>query len=181
MEASLESDEVMTPETVQQYVDRILSFSEGRDPLDVLASTAGRLRTLVESTPAGRWARRPAEGRWSAREVLAHLADAEVVAAWRMRSILAQDGVPIQAFDQNTWAAAFKYADVDVRESLATFTAVRGSLLSLLRRVAGTRLEHHGLHAERGRETVPHLLRLYAGHDLNHLTQIERLVLEHEN
>jgi hypothetical protein len=98
-----------------------------------------------------------------------------------MRSILAQDGVPIQAFDQNAWAAAFKYADVDVSESLATFTAVRESLLSLLRRVDGTRREHHGLHAERGRETVPHLLRLYAGHDLNHLTQIERLVLDHEN
>lgn len=165
------------PETPQQYIARILSFAEGRDPLSVLSGTTDRLRLLVQSTPPDRWARRPAEDRWSAREVLAHLADVEIVTGWRMRSVLAHDGVPIQAFDQNAWAGAFKYAETDVQESLATFTAARASLLSLLRRVDPERLEHHGMHAERGKETVPHLLRLYAGHDLNHLSQIERLVL----
>jgi hypothetical protein len=164
-------------ETTEQYVDRILSFSNGRDPIAVLTNTPARLRALVDSTPAERWTTRPASDRWSAAIILAHLADAEIVGAWRIRSIIASDGVPIQAYDQDAWAASFKYDEVDVRQSLATFSAVRSSNLSLLRRVDEARLEHHGIHSERGRETVRQLIRLYAGHDLNHLGQIERLVL----
>ena len=166
----------MTTESVEQYIARILSFSEGKDPLTVLGSTAGRLRRLWKSTKPEQWTRRRAEGQWSAAEVLAHLADAEVVAGWRVRSILASDAYPLQAFDQDVWADAFRYGDVNPSESLETFTALRESLLSLLRRVDRSRLEHHGLHAERGKESIPHLLRLYAGHDLNHLTQIEQRV-----
>jgi uncharacterized damage-inducible protein DinB len=163
-------------ETVDQYIARILSFADGTDPMEVLRTTGDRLRALVASTPADRWTRRPEPDRWSAGEVLAHLADVEIVTGWRLRSILAHDGVPIQAFDQNAWAAAFRYPEADLQESLATFTTARASLLSLLKRVDPARLEHHGMHAERGRETVPHLIRLYAGHDLNHVAQIERLV-----
>jgi DinB superfamily len=164
----------MAAETVDQYITRILSFSDGKDPLVVLRGTGPRLRELRATTEPERWRTQHAPGQWSAGQVLAHLADAEVVAAWRVRSILAQDGVPLQAFDQNVWAEAFKYAEVDPDESLASFTAVRTSLLSLLGRVDAFRLEHHGMHAERGRETIAHLLRLYAGHDLNHLAQIEQ-------
>jgi uncharacterized damage-inducible protein DinB len=165
-------------ETPGQYVARIVANVGDRDPMAVLASTAGRLRELVDSTPAARWRERPAPDRWTAREVLAHLADCEIVAGWRVRSILGRDGVPLQPFDQDAWASAFKYADAEERESLVTFSAARTSLLSLLTRVDRSRLDHHGMHAERGRETIAHLVRLYAGHDLNHLAQIERLVTE---
>lgn len=164
------------PETAQQYIARILSNSEGQDGLTVLAGTAGRLRALLDSTPPARWRERPAPGRWSAAEVLAHLADAEIVAGWRVRSILAASGTPLQAFDQDAWAEAFKYAEVDPAESLGLFAAARASLLSLLGRVDRSRLSHHGMHAERGQETVTHLIQLYAGHDINHLKQIEALV-----
>ena len=163
-------------ETAAEYVARILSFSEGQDPLAVLRETPQRLRALLDSTPPEVWCRKPAPDRWSAAEVLAHLADAEIVSGWRVRSVLGRDGVPLQAFDQDEWARAFKYGEVEPREALATFTAARASLLSLLARVDSARLEHHGMHAERGRETIAHLVRLYAGHDRNHLTQIERLV-----
>jgi uncharacterized damage-inducible protein DinB len=163
-------------ETAAEYVQRILAFANGRDPLTVLASTTDRLRTLVESTPLERWDSKPAPDRWSAREVLAHLADCEIVAGWRVRSILAHDGVALQPFDQNEWASAFKNHAADLHESLETFSAGRASLLSLLTRVDPDRLEHHGVHGERGRETIGHLMRLYAGHDLNHLTQIDRLL-----
>src|SRR5512134_532108 len=100
-------------ETAQQYIARILENSAGQDGLTVLAATPGRLKTLLESTPHARWMARPEPHRWSAGEVLAHLADAEVVTGWRIRSILATDGTPIQAFDQDEWAAAFKYGDTD--------------------------------------------------------------------
>jgi DinB superfamily len=164
-------------ETTEQYVERILSFSNGRDPIAVLTNTPARLRALVDSTPVERWTTRPAPDRWSAAVILAHLADSEIVGAWRLRSIIASDDVAIQAYDQDAWAAAFKYEEADVRQSLATFSTVRSSNLLLLRRVEDHRLDHHGMHAERGRESVRQLIRLYAGHDLNHLGQIERLVL----
>jgi hypothetical protein len=163
-------------ETAAQYISRILGHVERHDALTVLASTPDRLKALLHTTTREDWMTRPAPGRWSAAEVLAHLADCEVVAGWRVRSILATDGVPLQPLDQDIWADAFKYADVDVGEALATFTAGRASLLSLLARVDPARLDHHGMHAERGKETVRHLIRLYAGHDLNHLKQIEALV-----
>jgi hypothetical protein len=164
------------PETAQQYIARILKNSEGLDGLTVLAETPVRLEALLEGSSRERWLTRPEPGRWSAAEVLAHLADAEIVTGWRIRSILAADGTPLQAFDQDVWADAFKYGKVDPAESLATFTAARNSLLSLLRRVDPERRLHHGLHAERGKETIGHLMQLYAGHDINHLKQIEAML-----
>jgi hypothetical protein len=164
------------PETAQEYIARILSNSEGQDGLAVLGRTAGRLKALLDASSSEQWRRRPAPDRWSAGEVLAHLADAELVTAWRMRSILASSGTPIQAFDQDEWSRAFKYQEIDPVESLRTFTAARASLLSLLARVDQSRHQHHGLHAERGKETITHLIQLYAGHDINHVKQIEALV-----
>ena len=163
-------------ETAAQYIARILSHVEGHDGLATLGTTAGRLQGLLDSSPRDRWTSQPASGGWSAAAVLAHLADAEIVAGWRVRSVLATDGVSLQPFDQDLWADAFKYGQIDPAESLATFSAVRASLLSLLGRVDPSRHAHHGRHAERGQETIGHLIRLYAGHDLNHLKQIEALV-----
>ena len=163
-------------ETAHEYIARILSHSAGQNGLTVLGQTADRLKALLDSTAPEKWRRRPEPGRWSAGEVLAHLADVEIVSGWRVRSILASDGTPLQAFDQNAWAEAFKYAEVEPVESLRTFTAARASLLSLLDRVDPSRRTHHGLHAERGQETIAHLIQLNAGHDINHLKQIEALV-----
>ena len=109
-------------------------------------------------------------------QILAHLADAEIVGAWRFRSVLASDGVPLQAFDQNTWAAAFKYEETDPFQSWRLFEANRAALVALLRRVDQSRYAHFGMHEERGRESIEHLMRLNAGHDRNHLAQIERLL-----
>ena len=162
-------------ETPQHYIDRILGNVGEEDPWQVLESTAARLRALTAGRTRAELAASPDPSRWSVVQILAHLADAEVVAGWRLRSILAADGVPIQAFDQDRWAAAFKYAEVDPGESLDLFEASRRANLSLLRRVDPALHAHHGLHAERGKETITHLVRLYAGHDLNHLRQVEAL------
>jgi tRNA-binding protein len=165
-------------ETPQAYIDRILSFVADREPFEVLASTARHLRALIVGRTRDELSRRPDPSRWSTVQILAHLADAEVVASWRLRSIIATDGVPLQPFDQNTWASTFKYADADPFESLQEFDVLRRSNLSLLRRVDQALLANHGMHAERGQETVTHLVRLYAGHDLNHLAQVRRLIDE---
>ena len=165
-------------ETAQQYIARITGHVGDTDPWILLAEAPERLRSLIEraSPSALTWKRTPES--WSIAEIAAHLADAEIVGAWRIRSILAQDNVPLQAFDQNAWASGLAYADTPAKDSVALFAAVRQATLQLLRRVDPARHQHAGLHAERGRESITHLVRLYAGHDLNHLEQIERILTE---
>ena len=165
-------------ETPQDYTARILSNVRDKDAWSVLASTPDRLRELVAGRTREALSRTPDPARWSVVQILAHLADSEIVGAWRFRSVLAADGVPLQAYDQNVWAEAFRYGDTDPIESLEVFAANRQATLSLLRRVDPSLHANHGVHAERGRETIEHLVRLYAGHDVNHLEQIERLVGE---
>jgi hypothetical protein len=161
-------------ETVDAYIARILGYIGDQEPLTILASTADRLRALTAGRTREDLSRRPDPSRWSAGEILAHLADAEVVGSWRFRSVLASNAVPLQAYDQNAWAATFRYADADPSESLQFFESARAANLSLLRRVDPALYTNYGMHAERGKETIAHLIRLYAGHDLNHVSQVEQ-------
>jgi hypothetical protein len=163
-------------ETPSEYTRRILSYAEGKEPLAVLEATPGRLRTIVRKTPAAVLRRQPAPGRWSPAQIIAHLADSEIVGSYRMRMILAHNGTAIQAFDQDEWATNLAYQTADPDESVDLFEATRVANLRLLRRVDPRLHENYGMHSERGKETISHLIRLYAGHDLNHLVQIERIV-----
>jgi DinB superfamily len=165
-------------ETFEQYSARLLSLSQGKDALSVLTDTPGRISALIagRSVDDLRWTTSPS--RWSIAQILAHLSDAEIVGAYRFRMILGAPGTAIQAFDQDAWAREMDYATRDAAASLALFSAVRASLLQLVRGLSDEKLDRFGIHAERGKESVRHLIALYAGHDLNHLAQIERLVAE---
>jgi hypothetical protein len=163
-------------ETPSEYTRRILSYAEGTDPLAVLEATPERLRRIVQNTPPATLRRQPAPGKWSPAQIIAHLADAEIVASYRIRMIIAHNGVDIQAFDQDEGATNLAYEATDPGESVDLFDATRVANLRLLRRVDPRLHDNYGLHAERGRESVSHLIRLYAGHDLNHLGQIERIL-----
>jgi uncharacterized damage-inducible protein DinB len=162
-------------ETAQQYINRILGYVEGKDPLKVQKSTAKKMEKLIKPLSKKQIRRRPAPGKWSIAEILAHLADAEVVGSWRMRLILGADGTPIQAFDQDVWAKTFRYEGQDPKHSLKVFRVLRENNLSLLRSVPRKLWENHGLHSERGKETIAHIVRMFAGHDLNHLQQVEKI------
>jgi DinB superfamily len=162
-------------ETAQQYSKRILSHIDGKDPLKVQKNTAKKLDKLTRRLSKKEIRRRPAPGKWSIAEILAHLADAEVVGSWRIRQILGADGTPIQAYDQNVWAETFRYEDRDPRESLKLFRVLRENNLLLLKSVPRKLWENHGMHAERGKETIAQIVRMFAGHDLNHLQQIEKI------
>ena len=83
---------------------------------------------------------------------------------------------PIQAFDQDAWSRALHAESSDTHRSLTLFAAIRESMLPLLRGLNAEELDRYGMHSERGKESVRHLLALYAGHDRNHLAQIERLL-----
>ena len=165
-------------ETPQAYTARLLGNVGEADPWTVISSTARRLRDLIAGRTVEELSRTPDPSKWTVVQILAHLADAEVVAGWRFRSILAWDGIPLQPFDQDAWATIFRYAETDPFESCQLFEVNRASLLALLERVDRERHANHGMHAERGRETIEHLIRIYAGHDLNHLRQIEALVAQ---
>ena len=93
-----------------------------------------------------------------------------------MRQILGAPGTPIQAFDQDAWAAAGHYEKRDARKSLEQFRVLREANLALLKSLTPEQWKHHGMHAERGVETIEHIVRMMAGHDLNHLAQVERIV-----
>lgn len=163
-------------ETPQQYTQRMLNLSSSKDPLRVQRSTPGKVAALIKGRSKKHLARRPEPGKWSIAEVLAHLADAELVIGYRIRLMLASNGTAIQAFDQDAWAEAFNYSRRDPRISLETFRALRENNLRLLSSVPRKLWENYGQHEERGKETVDHLVRMIAGHDLNHLKQVEAIV-----
>ena len=163
-------------ETFEEYSARLLSLSQGRDALSVLADTPGRIGALIagRSQEDLRWTTSPS--RWSIAQILAHLADAEVVGAYRFRMILGAPGTAIQAFDQDRWAAEHAYARARPRASLEAFAAMRAFNLRLLRSIPSSAWRRYGVHSERGKETVEKYARMMAGHDLNHLAQIERIL-----
>ncbi len=116
-------------ETPQQYTQRILSHAQGQDAIKVQSSTNKKLARLVKGISTAKLRKRPAPDKWSVAEILAHLADAELVIGWRMRSILGAPGTPIQAFDQNAWVASLHYEKRDPRAIRSSFTALCARLI----------------------------------------------------
>lgn len=165
-------------ETAQQYIQRILGNLEGQQPLKVQASTAKNIEKLLKGVPAAKLRKRPEPDKWSVTEIVAHLADTEIVGGFRMRMILGAPGTPIAAFNQDAWVVAGHYDKRDVRKSLEQFRAIRDANLTLLKTLTPEQWKHHGIHSERGEETIEHIVRMFAGHDLNHTKQIERIVAQ---
>jgi uncharacterized damage-inducible protein DinB len=162
-------------ETPQQYIQRILGFVEGKEPIAIQKETAKKLEKLTKPLSKKQLSARPAPGKWSIAEILAHLADAEIAGSWRIRLILGSNGTPVQAYDQDVWASTFNYAARDPKASLETFRLLRKNNLDLLQSIPNHLWENYGMHAERGKETIAHIVRMFAGHDLNHLSQVEKI------
>jgi uncharacterized damage-inducible protein DinB len=165
-------------ETPQQYTQRMLSYSQGKEPLALQQATPRKLAALLKRKNKKQLARRPAPGKWSVAEIVAHLADAEIAISWRLRQTLSSNAIPLQAFDQDVWATTFDYAHRDPKESLESFRVLRNANMALLKSVPRKLWENYGIHQERGNESVAHVVRMIAGHDLNHLQQIERILKE---
>jgi hypothetical protein len=163
-------------ETAQEYTQRLLGYLDGKPGLRVQQATPQRLSLLTKRVDRKKLAKRPAPGKWSVAEILAHMADSELAVAWRLRMILTSDGVPIQAYDQDVWARTFNYSRRDPKDSLERFRILRASNVALLKNVPKNLLGNYGMHAERGKETISHLINMVAGHDLNHLRQVENIV-----
>lgn len=147
------------------------SWLGGSDPLEVIRDTPGRCALAIQGLTSEALNRIPAPGKWSVRDILCHLADCEVVFAFRLRQALAEDRHVIQPFDQDRWAAT--YAHYEANAALAVFSSVRLWNLAL---IAGLGPDSFGKtlnHPERGDMTFQTVVETMAGHDLNHLRQIE--------
>jgi uncharacterized damage-inducible protein DinB len=144
---------------------------EDRDPLAVTRATPARLQSLIATLGADKLNAPAAPGKWSVRDILSHLADCEVVFAFRLRQALAQDRHIIQPFDQDDWAAT--YSRYDAHTALATFTAIRQWNLALIAGLAAEDFNKPLNHPERGDMTLRVVIETMGGHDLNHLRQVE--------
>jgi hypothetical protein len=164
-------------ETFEAYRDRLLGYLGAEDPVAVQQATPGQLERRLAAAAPAELTRCPAPGKWSVAEVVAHLADAELAMGWRLRLMLAQPGAALTAWDENAWAEHLGYAQQDARLSAALFRTLRESNLRLLEAAPRAQwAQCFGIHEQRGRQTVEEVVRLTAGHDLNHLQQIDRIV-----
>ena len=150
-------------------------YLDGR-PLDaILSSTAEQLGALIAAIGPEKSAVRPVPGKWSPAEILCHLADCELVFGFRLRQTLAEDAPTIQPFDQEKWAET--YPAISTEQALATFSAVRRWNLMLIAAALPAAANRPVTHPERGLMTFQTLVDTMAGHDLNHLAQLQKLAV----
>jgi hypothetical protein len=148
-------------------------FLNGRDPRDVIAETPTKLSALAGRLGADGVERSLAPGKWSVRQILCHLADCEIVFAFRLRQALAEPNHVIQPFDQDQWSKP--YASLEAGAALDVFSAVRRWNLALLETASPEDFVKRLSHPERGEMTFQTVVETMGGHDLNHLGQIETI------
>ena len=154
------------------------SFLDGRPVETILATTGGALAQHFEVIGAHRVKLEPAPGKWSASEIVCHLADCELVFGFRLRQTLAEDSPTIQPFDQEKWAAASGYAGFPAPDALRSFIEIRNWNLLLIRHALPAAASRPLIHPERGAMTFMTVVETMAGHDLNHLAQLERIAAQ---
>jgi len=147
-----------------------------RNALDVIAESPKQLAALVERLGARGLQRSLAPGKWPARYIVCHLADCETAFAFRLRQALAEPYHIIQPFDQDAWAK--RYTLLPAAAALEAFTALRRWNLALLDTVSLADLSKKLTHPERGDMEFHVVVETMAGHDLNHLRQLETIAAQ---
>jgi hypothetical protein len=159
------------------YVRGLLDLLGSRDPLDVLSEMMPWLTTRLRGVAEPVLRRPEAPGKWSVVEVIQHLADSDLVAGFRVRMVLSEERPLLQGYDQDRWASEFRYREVPLALALDQLRVLRAANLHLWKQLSPQQLERVGHHAERGPESVGHILRLMGGHDLVHRQQIDRILV----
>ncbi|HWF10684.1 MAG TPA: DinB family protein [Bryobacteraceae bacterium] len=144
------------------------------DPVEVIRATPVQLEKLIQSIGPEKLNVSPAPGKWSVRDIISHLADCEIVFAFRLRQTLAEEHPVIQPFDQDRWAAP--YPHYDARTALAAFSALRQWNVALIAGLKPEDFERTMNHPERGDMTFRTVVETMGGHDRNHLPQIEAVL-----
>jgi hypothetical protein len=164
-----------TPAETAAYVDALLGLLADQDPVEVLRKTPAVLERFLETVPGQILTVPEAPGKWAIRDVVAHLADSELVGGVRLRMVLSHDRPTIVGYDQDLWAERLRYREVDVRDALEQFSMLRRRNMRLWESLGPADLARVGRHSERGEESLGHMRKLYAAHDVLHLRQLERI------
>jgi hypothetical protein len=159
------------------YVRALLDLLGPRDPLDVLGEMVPWLTTRLRGVAEPVLRRPEGPRKWSVVDVIQHLADSDLVAGFRVRMVLSEERPLLQGYDQDRWASEFRYREVPLALALDQLRGLRAANLHLWKQLSPQQLERVGLHAERGPESVGHILRLMGGHDLVHRRQIDRILV----
>lgn len=164
------------PVIPQRYLDAIA----GRDPIEMSSKAPKRLRHLIEGCSRKELEWQPAPDKWSIRQVLAHLADGEVMIGSRLRLVAAMDRPTIVGYDQDAFVGRLGLEHLSAEQWLEAFRDMRRLNVALLTRLPSNVFERIGVHTERGEESLGAMISMYAGHDLIHERQIADLILAHK-
>ena len=167
------------PESSEDYHKRLAGYLGEHDPVSIQGETPRKLAALIHGLSVQQLAARPESGKWSVVEILAHLAEDELASAWRYRQMIEHDGAILNGFDQDLWALLGNYRAWSATEALELFRLLREANLRMLETISSEQWDHSGKHVERGPLTVRELARHMAAHDINHLLQIEALLVDH--
>lgn len=165
----------LTPTEADAYSAALLDLLGEQDPVVVLRETPAVLRQSLSRFTNDQLEVPERPGKWSAATMMAHLADSELVGAFRLRMILAHDRPALMPYDQDLWAARLHYDRTPAGASLERFTVLRQANLTLWAAATEAELARVGIHGERGEESIQRMRRLYAGHDLAHRRQLDRI------
>jgi len=129
----------------------------------------------LEGFPAAKLTARPFPGKWTAAEIVHHLADSEMTSAIRLRKLLAEEFPVIQAYDQDRYAEVLRYQERPIQPSLEAFRYARESTAQLFDHMTEADWRKLGWHSEAGSYHTERWLEIYAGHAHGHAEQIARL------
>jgi hypothetical protein len=148
---------------------------ERKKLIDAYAAGYDRVIESLKDFPEGKLTAKPIPGKWSACEIVHHLADSEMASALRIRRLLAEDHPVIYGYDQDDYAERMKYNERDLEPGLDAFRAARASTEQILRAMTDEDWARTGWHSEHGVYTAEGWLRIYAQHAHGHAEQIDRL------
>jgi hypothetical protein len=150
-------------------------MSDSTGLVDRFRSGPSVLAAVLEGVGEAESSFSPAPGKWTIREIMRHLFDTEVVAAVRLRQMIAEDKPTLAVFDQELWAKELGYDKCDPFESLAQFRSLRESNASMIARLPPQALNREGIHAERGTQTVRDWIERFTAHVDSHASQIRNI------
>jgi chromatin segregation and condensation protein Rec8/ScpA/Scc1 (kleisin family) len=163
-------------EAAEEYKARLAAYAEGKDPVTMQREAPRTLAQLIAGVAETTLSLKPAPGKWSVTEILAHMAEDELSSTWRYRQILEHDAPELLGFDQEMWASLGDYASWKPQEALEMFRLLREANLRMFAQLTPQQWQRHGVHAERGKLTVQELCRHMAAHDMNHIDQVRRIL-----
>lgn len=147
---------------------------EGRDPIESLRKGPKRMKKLLKGYSEKQLAKQPAPGKWSAKEIMAHMADGEVILGARLRFIAGMDNPPLPGYDQDKFVERLGIENVKTKTLVEAFVSMRALNVGLLERLPKDAFKRTGMHAERGQESIETIVTRYAGHDFIHEKQLVR-------